>query len=948
MAQYTQRTQPMHRPGQSDHGHGALAFGGKPAAGAVVQPRAPAAPYPPQYPALRLHQPGYGSAALSFSSRDSNYRGGGAVGEYRPGTRMSILGTAYLPPPAPPAHHPPPADPPPFKKIRLTAERHQPLRVDTREPVNSYGAVEVLSPNPPSEPTVEEQSFRTTKDELIQQISKVDREMALSEAMLAKLKKKQEELEQTATKPAAAAEPEEAPPRHRSLAQNIYAENRKKAASAHAVLAHLGPPVLYPLYNQPQDTEVYHENIRKHRGFKKRLVEHVRRLRLEAEKREDALAEEYSKRAVEWARRVERIEQGQKRKAKDARNREFFEKVFPELRKQREERERFNRLGARVKSEAELEEIADGLHEQEHEVKKMRSLTVVPPLLRDPRDPAPVYKDTNRRCMDMEAEHKELEHKNVWTTPERDLFKEKYLQHPKNFVQIASFLPRKSVGDCVRFYYLSKKRENYRQLLRKTRQRRTARGNPPRPAPEPELPAGVVTRLQRSQGTVARPGQGADKEPSPEEALGDASPPAAAPLQPAPTEITRTPPLPPSPPPASSAPPAPVTSTAGGAVPAGSPAPPEPPPPTQPTQTTSTTPASLTTTTTTTSSPSPSPTVTVTPAPTPPPPSVAPTPPAAPPTPTHTPQPAQPPTPQPPATPETAVIERISTPSTPAAAPTPTPTPTPTPAACAVCGAAGATRAVSRSRALFYGLREDAAGSRVCDACHTRCVRCRYTWCPSCHGPKVRAKRLRHLPPKWHDLSPEVKKPLLDEWNIPSDLSKCCLSCFKKITRWLETVGEHPTPDPTEEEASRFRTLLREHGTSWEKMAAGSGKTPASFKAFYFTYRKKLQLDALVAERPPPKGSDTDDSVLSSGDTDTASAEVDSSATETAAAARVCSVLSSVPRTRAFAAARARARAPAPRRQVPPPAVAPRWRPRARVGGARFTTERAGRAAAHR
>lgn len=56
--------------------------------------------------------------------------------------------------------------------------------------------------------------------------------------------------------------------------------------------------------------------------------------------------------------------------------------MFPELRKQREERERFNRLGARVKSEAELEEIADGLHEQEHEDKKMRSLTVVPPLLR--------------------------------------------------------------------------------------------------------------------------------------------------------------------------------------------------------------------------------------------------------------------------------------------------------------------------------------------------------------------------------------------------------------------------------------------------------------------------------------------------------------------------------------------------------------------------------------
>lgn len=39
--------------------------------------------------------------------------------------------------------------------------------------MNQYSTVEVLSPNPPSEPTMEDQSFRTTKDDLLQQISKV-------------------------------------------------------------------------------------------------------------------------------------------------------------------------------------------------------------------------------------------------------------------------------------------------------------------------------------------------------------------------------------------------------------------------------------------------------------------------------------------------------------------------------------------------------------------------------------------------------------------------------------------------------------------------------------------------------------------------------------------------------------------------------------------------------
>lgn len=59
------------------------------------------------------------------------------------------------------------------------------------------------------------------------------------------------------------------------------------------------------------------------------------------------------------------VENSKKHKEKVAKNRELFEKVFPELRKQREEKERFSRVGARVKSDAEMEEIMDGLQEQE-------------------------------------------------------------------------------------------------------------------------------------------------------------------------------------------------------------------------------------------------------------------------------------------------------------------------------------------------------------------------------------------------------------------------------------------------------------------------------------------------------------------------------------------------------------------------------------------------------
>lgn len=351
----------------------------------------------------------------------------------------------------------------------------------------------------------EDQTFRTTKDELLQQIAKVDRDIALNEQALQKLKKKQSELEEVASKPAVKQEVEsEVVPKHQCLVQKIYLENRKKALNAHAVLDFLGQPVRWPIYNQPLDTEVYHENKRNYQIFKRPLLEYFKKKHLEREARETYLVQHYTNLMHEWLKKVEKIESTLKRKTKDAKNREFFEKVFPELRKQREDKERFNRVGARIKSEADLEEIMDGLQEQELEDKKMRSYAVIPPIMLDSRERKLVYTNTNGICTDMKTDYKDRTYLNTWTEPEKEIFKEKYLQHPKNFGLIASFLDRKNVQDCVRYYYLSKKTENYKQLLRKSRQRtRSSRNNPQKVNQTSGLigilSTGVTTRLQREQ-----------------------------------------------------------------------------------------------------------------------------------------------------------------------------------------------------------------------------------------------------------------------------------------------------------------------------------------------------------------------------------------------------------------------------------------------------------------
>jgi nuclear receptor co-repressor 1 len=159
----------------------------------------------------------------------------------------------------------------------------------------------------------------------------------------------------------------EVPTPHRTLAQQIYAENKKKANDSHAILNALnfkGQIYELPLYNQPSDADVCRKIHEQYLTFRSSLLLHLRKIKSERAQRNQELADKYEKLSVDWQKRVEKIESSIKRKNRELKNRELFEKVFVELRKQREDKERFNRVGSRVKSEADFEVIVDGLQEQ--------------------------------------------------------------------------------------------------------------------------------------------------------------------------------------------------------------------------------------------------------------------------------------------------------------------------------------------------------------------------------------------------------------------------------------------------------------------------------------------------------------------------------------------------------------------------------------------------------
>uniref|UniRef100_G3UL04 Nuclear receptor corepressor 1 n=1 Tax=Loxodonta africana TaxID=9785 RepID=G3UL04_LOXAF len=360
---------------------------------------------------------------------------------------------------------------------------------------------------------------KLSKEELIQSMDRVDREIAKVEQQILKLKKKQQQLEEEAAKPPEPEKPVSPPPveqKHRSIVQIIYDENRKKAEEAHKIFEGLGPKVELPLYNQPSDTKVYHENIKTNQVMRKKLILFFKRRNHARKQREQKICQRYDQLMEAWEKKVDRIENNPRRKAKESKTREYYEKQFPEIRKQREQQERFQRVGQRgaglsatiARSEHEISEIIDGLSEQENNEKQMRQLSVIPPMMFDAEQRRVKFINMNGLMEDPMKVYKDRQFMNVWTDHEKEIFKDKFIQHPKNFGLIASYLERKSVSDCVLYYYLTKKNAHYKALVRRNYGKRRGRNQPL----ARDSPSKKIQFLGKNTSNKETTGHDADKE----------------------------------------------------------------------------------------------------------------------------------------------------------------------------------------------------------------------------------------------------------------------------------------------------------------------------------------------------------------------------------------------------------------------------------------------------
>uniref|UniRef100_A0A1I7XQR3 Uncharacterized protein n=1 Tax=Heterorhabditis bacteriophora TaxID=37862 RepID=A0A1I7XQR3_HETBA len=130
------------------------------------------------------------------------------------------------------------------------------------------------------------------------------------------------------------------------LWEKIIMENKKKVVEARTrnpFLSNLPPMSVMPLYHEPRDAPGMAELLERHKEFRPQLVQML----VERKRAEDAsnrcTLEKYNVLLREWTKKVEKWESSPKKLVRDAKHREIFERTFPELKKQREDKERSGR-----------------------------------------------------------------------------------------------------------------------------------------------------------------------------------------------------------------------------------------------------------------------------------------------------------------------------------------------------------------------------------------------------------------------------------------------------------------------------------------------------------------------------------------------------------------------------------------------------------------------------
>ncbi|CAD6187965.1 unnamed protein product [Caenorhabditis auriculariae] len=188
-------------------------------------------------------------------------------------------------------------------------------------------------------------------------------------------------------------------------------------------------------------------------------------------KRKNAL--NYMKAHREWLKKIERFEVNTKKSTRAPELRDLVEKLFPEVKKDREDEERIAR-GERLRGE-DLQNVNSKAEQRE----KWRRGVVLPPDMLTPEERlADVFEERPGSTIeDMAAVQRKMlqENEESWTEGEEELFTSRLQEFGKNFAALTLYFDNKNCKDCVLHYYMTKKERKYKLCFNKRKKPRVYR-----------------------------------------------------------------------------------------------------------------------------------------------------------------------------------------------------------------------------------------------------------------------------------------------------------------------------------------------------------------------------------------------------------------------------------------------------------------------------------------
>ena len=302
-------------------------------------------------------------------------------------------------------------------------------------------------------------------------------------------------------------------PRPQLIWQKVLYENHKIVKETHKSMDKLG--VCYPLpkYIQPSDVPCYDSILLNAQKSFSNLTAYLSKQQKARYKRKKYMTVKQTERQKIYNSQLEEYLNSTKNRNEQAVL--FWEKYFPEVKRQREQQERDNLLRRQIYDELhkipprEVEEVKEEKEQPPVKKQKDEKKEVVPEpsdeskIMEDEKKlqyklsirknaiiPAPLLDEEERKlvptstCLRIEDPHavyKQHTHLNTWTEQEKNIFKEQYLIHQKSFA-LYSGLPSKTPSDLVLYYYLTKHHNSsttnaYKQLLKKNQQSRLRNRN---------------------------------------------------------------------------------------------------------------------------------------------------------------------------------------------------------------------------------------------------------------------------------------------------------------------------------------------------------------------------------------------------------------------------------------------------------------------------------------